>query len=120
VCCRLLALNPKFAVAYFNRGVIYYGRDDYDSAIADADQAIRLDPENTDACVNRGKARGRKNDPDHAIADFEQVLKFRPWFGEALQVASACRCCPPENSTRLVSDPCARPLYRQIEYFPER
>ena len=30
--------------AYYNRGVAYNGKGEYDRAIADLDQAIRLDP----------------------------------------------------------------------------
>jgi tetratricopeptide (TPR) repeat protein len=48
-CSRLLALDPKNAAAYNNRGWAYDGKGDYDRAIADLDQAIWLDPKNANA-----------------------------------------------------------------------
>jgi tetratricopeptide (TPR) repeat protein len=45
-CSRVLALNPKLDEAYTARGNAYYCKGDYDEAVADFDQAIRLDPKN--------------------------------------------------------------------------
>ena len=38
-----IRLNPKDAMAYYDRGVARYEREDYDRAVADFDQATKLD-----------------------------------------------------------------------------
>jgi len=39
-----LRLNPNHALAYKNRGRVYFDRKDYDKAIADFEKAMQLDP----------------------------------------------------------------------------
>ena len=41
-------------MAYCNRGVAYANKGDYDKAIADCNEAIRLDPKDAVAYCNRG------------------------------------------------------------------
>ena len=54
------------------------GRGDYDRAIADYTEAIRLDPNNDIAYNKRGYAHYNKGDYDKAIADFTQAIKLKP------------------------------------------
>ncbi len=65
-------------VAYYNRGTAYADNGDYDRAIADLDQAIRLDPNDATTYANRGGAYGRKGEHDRAIADFDQAIRLKP------------------------------------------
>jgi tetratricopeptide (TPR) repeat protein len=60
------------AVAYVNRGIAYYRKGDYGRAIADFDQAIRIDPKFKPAYDNRSAAYEKKGDRDRAIADVMQ------------------------------------------------
>ena len=60
--------RPKDAPAYANRGLAYGKKGDYDKAIADYTEAIRLNP-NAEAYSNRGLAYRKKGDYDKAIAD---------------------------------------------------
>jgi tetratricopeptide (TPR) repeat protein len=53
---------------------------DYDRAIADLDQAIRLDPQYAIAYFNRGTAYGAKGEFDHAIADYDEYLRIDPSY----------------------------------------
>jgi tetratricopeptide (TPR) repeat protein len=46
--------------AYINRGVVYDKKSDYDRAIADYNQAIRIDPNNTVARQNLEIARQKR------------------------------------------------------------
>ena len=45
-------------------------KGDYDKAIADFTEAIRLDPKDAKAYCNRGVAYGKKREYDKAVADF--------------------------------------------------
>lgn len=86
-CSRLIKRNPKDADAYFRRGMYYaVGGDsgradaghDYDRAIADFDQAIRLDANRAEYYAARGDAHSDKGDDDRAIADYGAVLRLSP------------------------------------------
>jgi len=51
---------------------------DYDKAIADCNEAIRLDPKLASAYSNRGIAWGFKKNFDKAIADYNEVIRLVP------------------------------------------
>ena len=74
---RAIQLDPNYAVAYNNRGVVY-SMDDYDLAMADYTQAIQLDPNYAQAYANRGYGYSTIADYVHARADWEQALKLDP------------------------------------------
>jgi tetratricopeptide (TPR) repeat protein len=69
---------PTDAKAYYDRGLAYYDKKDYDRAIAEYTQAIKLDPNYATAYTNRGCVYGGKGDYDRAIADFTQAIKLDP------------------------------------------
>jgi tetratricopeptide (TPR) repeat protein len=58
---------------------VYSDKEDYNSAIADYTEAVRLDPKNVNAYYNRGAVYllGKK-DYDRAIADYTEVIKLDP------------------------------------------
>lgn len=64
--------------AYYNRGLAYRNKKDFDRAIADYTEAIKLDPSNVMAYNNRGVAFHNKRDFDHAIADYSTAIKLAP------------------------------------------
>jgi tetratricopeptide (TPR) repeat protein len=66
------------AIEHYNRGIAWGAKGDYDRAIADYDQAIRLDPKHTAAYVNRGAAWSDKGDHDRAIADYTEAIRLNP------------------------------------------
>jgi tetratricopeptide (TPR) repeat protein len=66
------------ADAYINRGFEYLQNNDYDRAIAEYTQALRLDPNNILSYTGRGSAYFSKGDYDRAIADFTQTLRLLP------------------------------------------
>lgn len=74
---------PGHAMYYSNRGDNYLKNGNYDQAIAEYTQAIKLDPSLTSLFYNRGLAYSNKDDYDNAIADFSQVIKMNPKDGEA-------------------------------------
>jgi DNA-binding helix-hairpin-helix protein with protein kinase domain len=76
----------KGYLAYYNQGNAYYKLGDYEGAIENFNQALRLNPNDTKAYVNRGNARyeiaQHSGDPDRqykgAIADFNKALFLNP------------------------------------------
>ncbi len=71
------------ADAYYNRGRSYYNKKDYDRAIAEYNQALRLDPNYVYAYNNRGLVYYNLKDYDRAIADYNQALKLDPHYTAA-------------------------------------
>src|SRR5215831_14700689 len=62
--------QKNLASAYFNRGLAYGHKGDFDRAIADYTQGIQLSPKESRAYTNRGLAYSNKGDFDSAIADY--------------------------------------------------
>jgi tetratricopeptide (TPR) repeat protein len=65
------------------RGLAYGRKGDYDNAIADFDEAIRLKPNDAEAILGRGFAYEKKGDYDNAIKDFSKAIELEPNDAEA-------------------------------------
>ena len=74
----------NLAAIFYNRGLAQAHKGDYDLAIKDYDQAIRLNASLAIAFDARGVAYGHKRDYDHAIQDFNQALRLNPSLANAL------------------------------------
>jgi tetratricopeptide (TPR) repeat protein len=92
-CSRLIASGnlkgSDLGRVYLGRGLARDAKDDLKGAIADYDQAIRLDPKDALAYQARSFSRRNKGDLDGAIADYEQGIKidpkaFVPWYANDL------------------------------------
>src|SRR5664280_2946637 len=70
--------GPKLAILNYNRGTVYATKGQYDRAIEDFDQAIRLNPQDADVFNNRGIAFKNKGQYDRAIQDYDQAIKLNP------------------------------------------
>jgi formylglycine-generating enzyme required for sulfatase activity/uncharacterized protein with PIN domain len=66
------------AQAYFDKGKSYYDNNDFDNAITQFNEAIRLEPNNAEAYFKRGSAYWRKDQIDIAIRDFDNALGLDP------------------------------------------
>jgi tetratricopeptide (TPR) repeat protein len=78
-CTRAIATGQgNLAWAYANRCLASARKQDHDRAIADCDQAIKLDPRYARAYNNRAVAYFHKGDKDRAIADYDQAIKLDP------------------------------------------
>jgi uncharacterized membrane protein YhaH (DUF805 family) len=76
--------NPKDAVAYNGRGDAYFEKGEYERAIQDYDQVLRLIPNADMAMSNRGFARLKLGRIEEAVSDFEAALRLDPNNEEAL------------------------------------
>src|SRR5215471_19185886 len=71
------AQTPRsLVIAYNNRGNAYMAKGEYDRAVQDYDQSIKLDPNYARAFNNRGVAYQKKGEYDRAINDFDQSIKL--------------------------------------------
>jgi lipoprotein NlpI len=73
----------KRAIAFANRASAYVKKGDSDRAIADANEAIRLDSKVTGAYVNRAGAYLQKGDNDRAIADASEAVRLDPKMSQS-------------------------------------
>jgi lipoprotein NlpI len=73
------SLSPRnLAVAFNYRGVAYYHKGDYDHAIQDFGQAIRLNPNYAQAFNHRALSYKFKGEFDRAIQDYDQSIRLSP------------------------------------------
>jgi lipoprotein NlpI len=66
------------AAAHYNRGSAWHIKGDFDRAIADYNEAIRLGPKAVQPYNNRGGAWYIKGDLDRAIADYSEAIRLDP------------------------------------------
>ncbi|MCF8374297.1 MAG: tetratricopeptide repeat protein [Bacteroidales bacterium] len=69
---------PNQAEALNNRGFAYYFQGDYEKALADYNQAIKIDPGFSTSYVNRGTLLMDNNKNDWALKDFTKALEIYP------------------------------------------
>jgi lipoprotein NlpI len=86
--CTRVIEDPKHkpkgrAAAYFNRGNAYSAKGENERAIADYDEAIKLDPKNASAYNNRGSAKNDKGENEAALADFNAAIKQNARYASA-------------------------------------
>jgi len=71
ICTEIIRKNPgathKLGLAYFLRGNAYQTKQDYEHAIADYDESLRLMPSIAPVVKNRGVAYAHKGDYDRSI-----------------------------------------------------
>jgi tetratricopeptide (TPR) repeat protein len=64
--------------AYASRAVAWHILKQYDRALADHNEAIRLDPRNAEAIQNRASTWLAKGETEQAIADYSEAIRLRP------------------------------------------
>jgi len=76
-------LSPNDADSFYGRALEYAENADYDQAIRDYDQALRINPTYVDALFGRGLAYAHRGDYSEAIQDYNHVLQINPTYTEA-------------------------------------
>ncbi|WP_029904175.1 tetratricopeptide repeat protein [Prevotella sp. 10(H)] len=76
VCTKIIELDPKDGMAYYNRGSIYSNMGMYEKALHDLNQTIELLPDYASAYNNRGLAHEKMEHYSEAIADFDEAIKL--------------------------------------------
>ena len=82
----------NLAIAFANRGLAYKSKGQWDRAIADYDEAIRLNPDLAETFTNRGTAYYYKGQLGRALKDYDEAIRLKPNFG----------CCPNLPLTVLI------------------
>lgn len=71
------------SVAYNGRGLAFYEIKQYDAAVSDFIQALKLDPDFATAYYNRGNAYDARKDYGKAIADYSKAIGYKPEYAKA-------------------------------------
>ena len=76
-----MALSRKYletddADAYYNRGNVYYDLKDYPKALADYNQALRINPDYAEAYGNRGLVYAQLGEREKAVTDMEKAAQL--------------------------------------------
>jgi len=66
------------AKEHFDKGLLFFERKDWDNAVQEFSEALKIDPNYKDAYFKRGDSYNEKKDYDRAIADFTQAIKLDP------------------------------------------
>ena len=133
-----IRLDPKYALAYYNRGNAYYrqgrprprhrrlqrgdptrpeirlrlqqprgrattDKGDYDRAIADYNEAIRLDPKFAHAYSQPRHRLLPEGDLDRAIADYGEAIRLDPKFAYAYNNRGNA-CYDKHDENRAIAD----------------
>ena len=101
--------------AFNNRGNAYFAESQFDRAIEDYNQAIRLNPDYANAFINRGNVYRKGGQYDRAILDFDEAIRLSPqnplaFYSRGVTYGSKGRSTPPFRTTtrRFASNPTTR------------
>ena len=77
--------------SYYRRGIAYGQNGDYDKAIADFTEAIRLNLKSAPVYYNRGVTYWHRGNHDRATADFNEAIRLDPKLAVAYY-GRGCAC----------------------------
>jgi tetratricopeptide (TPR) repeat protein len=81
---KAIELNPRYAVAYFMRAILYEQLQEFQRSLSDYNQAISINPEAFLAYHNRAILKYENlNDYQGGLNDFNQAIYLNPKYAEA-------------------------------------
>ena len=90
--------------AYYRRGLAYSNLNQYQRAIQDFDEAIRLNPRVAETYNNRGSAYNMLGQHQRALQDYNEALRIDPQYTRAYaKEASPSSICAETLRRRLIS-----------------
>ena len=78
------AARPAVGPRLFLRGHVHALRAEFDAAVADFTEALRLRPDHAAAHSNRAAVHARRGDLDQALADLNEAVRLEPGSAAAL------------------------------------
>jgi tetratricopeptide (TPR) repeat protein len=97
---RALAINPRLATAWCNRGNAHCALGECREAVADCTKAIRLDADYALAYAHRSRARYHLGEYAAAVSDAEQALELDPANPYALHTLAWLLATCPDDKIR--------------------
>jgi tetratricopeptide (TPR) repeat protein len=82
---RALAINPRLALAHYQRGAIWFDLEDLERAIPEFNCAIELDPQLAIAYASRGLALLRQGKDSQTEQDISRALALDPLLKTELE-----------------------------------
>jgi tetratricopeptide (TPR) repeat protein len=79
---RRLAADPRDADSYYRRAVARGLRKDYDAALKDFADAIRINPDEPAYFIARGGLWNSRGEYDRAVADLDEAIRLAPKSAE--------------------------------------
>jgi tetratricopeptide (TPR) repeat protein len=70
--------NPGYDEVYFNLGIMYMKKDDFENAEANLDISVRINPLNAEAWRSLGDAKGQQGKHAQAIKMYEKAIELSP------------------------------------------
>ena len=106
---KLIENGSQNAETYYNRAFVYQSKPDpdYERAISDYDNALKLKPDYIKVYNNRGVAHWQKSKPDYerAISDYGNALKLDPDYADAYANRGNAHITKPNpDYTKALSD----------------
>jgi tetratricopeptide (TPR) repeat protein len=77
--------NENYSHLFVNRGLVRLRQGDYDKAIADFNDALKIMPKNARALYARAVAESRKNKTKESESDLEAARQITPQVAEKFE-----------------------------------
>lgn len=74
----MLRVDPANALAYANRGAIWFDKEEWQKSLADLNRAIELSPKMALTYVNRGRWYMKHGEYLEAEADYKRAIELAP------------------------------------------
>ena len=98
-----IALDPRIAQIWLDKGIVLARMGRPDSALACFDEAVRIKPDFVPAWNNRGGMKLQKGDPAGAIADISEAIRLDPTFRDAYANRAIAYSMAPDHE-RSIAD----------------